>query len=66
MKLVVRIAREPTGEYRAWCPMLPGCDAQGASRDEALANMDSAVRGYLACLNVVVPMESGRLFVATR
>src|SRR5438067_7197911 len=29
------------------CPELPGCHSQGANVDEALANIEDAIRGYI-------------------
>jgi predicted RNase H-like HicB family nuclease len=29
------------------CPELPGCHSQGATVDEALANIEDAIRGYV-------------------
>jgi predicted RNase H-like HicB family nuclease len=29
------------------CPELPGCHSQGANVDEALENIEDAIRGYL-------------------
>jgi predicted RNase H-like HicB family nuclease len=29
------------------CPALPGCHSQGSSVDEALENIEDAIRGYL-------------------
>ena len=29
------------------CPGLPGCHSQGASVDEALRNIEDAIRGYI-------------------
>jgi predicted RNase H-like HicB family nuclease len=33
--------------YYAWCPELKGCQSQGASIEEALANIREAVELYL-------------------
>ena len=44
----------------AECPSLPGCVSQGASREEAIANVREAIRGYVAALeadNLPVPTE---------
>ena len=29
------------------CPELPGCHSQGATVEEALANIEDAIRGYI-------------------
>ncbi|HEX3581140.1 MAG TPA: type II toxin-antitoxin system HicB family antitoxin [Thermoanaerobaculia bacterium] len=34
--------------YAVSCPALPGCWSQGATEDEALENIRSAIREYLA------------------
>ena len=34
----------------ASCPTLPGCHSQGRTRNEALANIKEAIRGYLASM----------------
>jgi hypothetical protein len=49
------------GEYRAWCPALPGCAVYGRSRHEAQIRVLQAVRGYLAHLDVALPRELARL-----
>ena len=41
------------GEDGYWvseCPSLPGCVSQGATRDEAVANIKDAIAGYLESL----------------
>ena len=34
--------------YSVSCPGLPGCWSQGATEEEALANIQDAIREYLA------------------
>ena len=42
------VALVPTGEgYSASCPGLPGCWSQGATEEEALANIQDAIGEYL-------------------
>jgi antitoxin HicB len=49
-----RVILEPdmeAGGYVVSCPSLPGCHSQGETREEALANIRDAVKGYLRSLN---------------
>lgn len=44
----VKVALYPSEEgFAASVPSLPGCWSQGATRDEALANIADAIRDYL-------------------
>jgi len=44
-----KIALEKTEEgYSVSVPGLPGCWSQGATEQEALANIQDAIQGYLA------------------
>jgi len=52
MKMQTRIARTAEGEYRAWCPRLPGCQVRSASLPQARQKLAEAAKGYLASLNV--------------
>lgn len=51
------------GEDGYWvveCPSLPGCISQGSTKEEAVANIKEAIRGYVAALeedNLPVPEE---------
>ncbi|MCS6910479.1 MAG: type II toxin-antitoxin system HicB family antitoxin [Anaerolineales bacterium] len=36
--------------YYAWCPELKGCQSQGASLEEALANIREAIELYVETL----------------
>jgi predicted RNase H-like HicB family nuclease len=48
------------GYWVAECPSLPGCLSQGASREEAIANIKEAIEGYVAALEedgLPVPAE---------
>lgn len=38
------------GFWVAECPSLPGCNSQGTTRAEALANIRDAIEGYIAVL----------------
>jgi predicted RNase H-like HicB family nuclease len=47
LKAVIHEAEE--GGFWAEIPGLPGCCAQGRSREELLANLQEAAEGCLAC-----------------
>ena len=49
MKFVITIDRDEDGMWIVECPAIPGCVSQGKSRDEAVANIEDAIR---ACLEV--------------
>jgi predicted RNase H-like HicB family nuclease len=41
------------GEDGYWvveCPSLPGCVSQGKSKEDAVTNIQEAIRGYIATL----------------
>ena len=38
------------GQWVVECPSLPGCISQGATREEAVANIKEAIDGYIAAL----------------
>ncbi|MGA7564237.1 MAG: type II toxin-antitoxin system HicB family antitoxin [Desulfobaccales bacterium] len=46
MKFRVIIEQDEDGVFVAHCPALPGCISQGATREEAQANIKEAVTGY--------------------
>jgi predicted RNase H-like HicB family nuclease len=48
-KLSVVLERDQDGCY-AWCPELKGCHAQGATIEEALANIHDAAQLFLETL----------------
>jgi len=50
MKVRILIDRDEDGVFVAECPSLPGCVSQGKTRNEALANIQDAIRGYLESL----------------
>ena len=58
MKFRILIQPDEDGVFVAECPTLPGCISQGATRSEALTNIQDAIQGYLASLkkhNEAVP-----------
>lgn len=50
MKFRVHIETDEDGVFVAECPTLPGCISQGATRQEAVANIKDAIAGYLTSL----------------
>ena len=64
MRLVIRIAKQASGAFRAWCPALPGCAVFADSREEAQVRIRVAVQGYLASLDVALPRELDRMLEA--
>lgn len=56
----VIIFRAEDGFGVAECPSLPGCLSQGKTKEEAVANIREAIRGYIAALEedkLAVPEE---------
>lgn len=49
MKLIVTISRDEDGAFVVECPSIPGCISQGHTKDEALDNIEDAIR---QCLEV--------------
>ncbi|MBI4908271.1 MAG: type II toxin-antitoxin system HicB family antitoxin [Acidobacteria bacterium] len=49
-KVSVVIEQDEHGYY-AWCPELKGCQSQGGTLDEVLANMREAVELFLETLS---------------
>ncbi len=47
MKLRVVLEPSDEGGYTAMVPALPGCISEGDTREEALANIEEAIRLYL-------------------
>lgn len=66
MKYKVKLTRTDDEGFSVSCPGLPGCWSQGRTEDEALTNIQDAIREYLAVrdelLNegVVREVEVGR------
>ena len=46
MRYKVRLQSSEEG-YAIWCPTLPGCWSQGETKEEALENIQDAIRAYL-------------------
>ena len=50
MKYRVIIEQDEDGVFIAECPSLPGCISQGKTREEAIKNIEDAIKGYLESL----------------
>lgn len=50
MKFRVIITQDEDEIYIAECPALPGCISQGETREQALENINDAIKGYLESL----------------
>jgi predicted RNase H-like HicB family nuclease len=49
VKFVITISRDEDGVWIAECPSIPGCVSQGTTRDEAIRNVQDAIK---TCLEV--------------
>jgi predicted RNase H-like HicB family nuclease len=56
-RVVVVLEWDEQGFY-AWCPTLQGCQAQGQTLDEALANVTAAIE---LCVDALSPSEKDSL-----
>ena len=52
MKFRIIIEEDEDGMFIAECPSLPGCISEGKTRQEALENIQDAIKGYLASLKL--------------
>ncbi len=59
MNFRVTIEPDEDGIYVAECPALPGCASQGRTRDEALKNIRTAIKGCLRSLGKHTDPGSG-------
>jgi len=50
MKYRIIIEQDEDGIFIAECPSLPGCISQGKIRQEAVKNIQDAIKGYLESL----------------
>jgi predicted RNase H-like HicB family nuclease len=46
----VTLEEDEDGFIVASCPTFPGCHSQGETREEAIANIKEAIRGYIASM----------------
>jgi predicted RNase H-like HicB family nuclease len=49
VKFLVTIDRDEDGAWVVECPSIPGCVSQGSTKEEALANVQDAIK---VCLEV--------------
>ena len=47
MRLVITLQPDETGMIVAECPAIPGCISQGSTEEEAVRNIEEAIRGCL-------------------
>ena len=50
MKFAITLEQDEDGYIVASCPALLGCHSQGRTREEAIANITEAIRGYIASM----------------
>jgi predicted RNase H-like HicB family nuclease len=55
MAIYLFVFRQSDEGYCVSCPCLPGCWSQGATEEEALANIRAAIREYLAAVRMMAP-----------
>lgn len=49
-RFLVTLEQDEDGFIVVSCPALPGCHSQGRTREEAIANITEAIRGYIASM----------------
>ena len=57
------VLRHSEEGYSVSCPGLPGCWSQGATEEEALANIQIAIREYVEAAEELAREGDGRLVV---
>ena len=50
MKFRIIIQQDEDGVFVSECPNLPGCISQGKTREEAIENIQDAIKGYVESL----------------
>jgi predicted RNase H-like HicB family nuclease len=50
MRFAIILEKDQDGFIVASCPALQGCHSQGKTKAEALANIQEAIRGYIASM----------------
>lgn len=61
MTYKVRLIEDEEGGFAAICPELPGCVSQGDTEEEAMANVEEAIRLYLEVREESVAAQGGVL-----
>jgi predicted RNase H-like HicB family nuclease len=59
MNYKVKLQESEEG-FSVWCPGLPGCWSQGETEEEALENIQDAIKEYLAAVDELVKGEDVR------
>lgn len=49
-KFIAIIKPAEEGGFYSYCPLLPGCTAQGETYSEAVANIEDAIRGMVEAM----------------
>ena len=55
------VLRHSEEGYSVSCPGLPGCWSQGATEEEALTNIQAAIREYVEAAEELAREEDGRV-----
>ena len=50
MKFAITLEQDEDGFIVVSCPALPGCHSQGRTREEAVANIMEAIKGYVTSM----------------
>ncbi len=50
MRFTVTLEKDEDGFIIASCPALQGCHSQGKTKEEALFNIQEAIKGYIASM----------------
>jgi antitoxin HicB len=50
MKFAITFEQDEDGYIVVSCPAFQGCHSQGETREEAIANIKEAIRGYIASM----------------
>lgn len=50
MRFTITLEKDEDGYIIASCPALQGCHSQGKTKEEALTNIQEAIKGYIASM----------------